>query len=270
MPPPTTYRKVQQKLELQNEKNENFCDNFTIIFTFSYFESHPCLPVNTDSHLPPLTLHLQRGTALNMGTFLEKQKNNCGECPSGLELSGEKFCHHKSSLFEPYKIESKYRPRSVILDIGDEANGLYIIKSGLIKLEASSPNGSTITLRVAKTGQIFGYRAFFTNEPSYFRATALKETILCLIPKQNLSDLFSKYPRFAIKLIEHIASDLKEADRRWLSQFGDETHIRVNNVTKYLESHFPDQHWTKKEIAQMAGTTTETVFRTLSRTQRDN
>ncbi|MCK6599626.1 MAG: helix-turn-helix domain-containing protein, partial [Bdellovibrionaceae bacterium] len=37
----------------------------------------------------------------------------------------------------------------------------------------------------------------------------------------------------------------------------------------FLQDHFKDQLWTRKEIAQWAGTTPETVMRTLSQFEKE-
>lgn len=152
-----------------------------------------------------------------------------------------------------------------IVKHGEAPKGLYLIRSGLVKLEISSASGTVFTLRVAKTGDFFGYRALLIDEPYYFSAVAMKECSLCLIPKVKLETALAKDPELSLAVIKQLAHDLKIADRRWLSQACEEVQHRVSRIIADLNKFLPRHHWTKKEIAQLAGTTTETVFRTLSK-----
>lgn len=159
----------------------------------------------------------------------------------------------------------KFSKGQRIVSCGDKPLGLFIIKSGLVGLDVTSPTGVALTLRIGKAGTFFGYRALLCNSPYYFNAIALEDTELCLLPKERLEQTIAQNPQLALKIMEQLALDLKESDLRWLSQTTEEASSRIKKVVHFLESKLPSRRWTKREIAQLAGTTTETAFRTLTK-----
>lgn len=171
----------------------------------------------------------------------------------------------KCASCETQKRDLKFSKGQRIVNCGDKPLGLFIIKSGLVGLEVTSPTGVALTLRIGKAGTFFGYRALLCDSPYYFNAIALEDTELCLMPKEKLEQAISRNPKLAMQIMEQLALDLKESDLRWLAQTTEEAGSRIKRVVHFLESKLPSRRWTKREIAQLAGTTTETAFRTLTK-----
>ena len=121
-----------------------------------------------------------------------------------------------------------------------------------------------------KEKEFFGYRSLLSEEPYYFSAIALTDATLCLLPKQHLDRAIEDNPQLAKLLIKQLAMDLKTSDQRWLSQTSEGAHERVERALRELNQKVPEYKWTKREIAQFAGTTTETVFRSISKSNRSN
>jgi CRP-like cAMP-binding protein len=163
----------------------------------------------------------------------------------------------------------KFNAGAKIVKQGEMPQGLYFVQSGLIKLEIMSRTGTILTLRIAKGKEFFGYRSLLSEEPCYFSATALTDATLCLLPKQHLDRAIEDNPQLAKLLIKQLAMDLKTSDQRWLSQTSEGAHERVERALKELNESVPQYKWTKREIAQIAGTTTETVFRSISKSNRN-
>lgn len=59
------------------------------------------------------------------------------------------------------------------------------------------------------------------------------------------------------------------AEEKWVGQMDKGAPERVAEALVFLQDHFSQQQWTRREIAQWAGTTPETVIRTLAQFEKD-
>lgn len=181
------------------------------------------------------------------------------------------ICSHPQMIDEidKIKVESDFKSNETIFRTGGTPLGLYSIQSGLVKLETISENGVAHTLRFIGPGGVLGYRSLFANEPYHATAVAVEKTRLCFIPKIRLMELFHKYPEVTLKLLCHLSKDLRNADSKWTNQIDKGAPERIAESVLFLTDHFDHDHWTRKEIAQWAGTTTETVIRTLAQFEKE-
>lgn len=196
------------------------------------------------------------------------KKESCETCDS---RANSVLCASPevSALIDKIKVRCKYKHGQSIFMEGSEPLGLFALQSGLVKLEVNSSEGNSHTLRLVGPGGIIGYRSLFAGEPYKANAIAVEDTELCFIPKTELLDIFAKYPETSLRFMEFICKDLRQAEEKWMDQIDKGAPERVAEAILFLQDHFKDQHWTRKEIAQWAGTTPETVMRTLAQFERE-
>ena len=72
----------------------------------------------------------------------------------------------------------------------------------------------------------------------------------------------------SFQIMKALSEDLKLADSKWTDQMDKDVPQRVAEAIIYLQDHFEHQNWTRKEIAEWAGTTPESVIRTLSQFEK--
>ncbi|HWU41777.1 MAG TPA: Crp/Fnr family transcriptional regulator [Bdellovibrio sp.] len=198
----------------------------------------------------------------------ECKKNSCDEC----EIKDESLlCSSPEalSLIEKAKLTCRFKAGQVIFYAGNDPLGIFTVQTGLIKLEVTSAAGATHTLRLMGTGGALGYRSLFANEPYHATAVAVEDCELCFIPKADIMEVFAKFPNLALRLLEHISKDLRVAEEKWMGQMDKGAAERVADALLFLQDHFSHQVWTRREIAQWAGTTPETVIRTLSQFEKE-
>ncbi|MCX7979270.1 MAG: Crp/Fnr family transcriptional regulator [Bdellovibrionaceae bacterium] len=155
---------------------------------------------------------------------------------------------------------SKFRPGQTIFHSGGHPMGIYVVTSGRVKLEALTDNGTALTLRLLGPGGVLGYRALFAGEPSQASAIAVDEVQACFIPKGHLMQVLNEQPEAALRLIQYACKDLRIAEEKWIGQINKDATARVAEAVLFLNDHFMNQYWTRREIAQWAGTTPETVM----------
>lgn len=156
-----------------------------------------------------------------------------------------------------------------IFQMGDTPRGFYSVKKGLIKLENYSRSGASHTLRLFGPGSAFGYRSLFSGEPASAAAIAVEDSEVCLLPREPILALAKKNPEILLKFVEQLSSDLKMAEQKWVHQMDMGATERVAEALLFLNDSFQGIQWTRREIAQWAGTTPETVIRTLAQFEKD-
>ncbi|WP_409478835.1 Crp/Fnr family transcriptional regulator [Pseudobdellovibrio sp. HCB154] len=172
-------------------------------------------------------------------------------------------------LVETTKQKTTFKPQQTIFYQGNEPLGLFTISTGLVKLEMTSEHGQTHTLRYLGPGSALGYRSLFSNEQYQATAVAVETSEICFIPKNVVMDIFKNYPEVTIKILEALSKDLRIAEEKWTSQMDKDASERIAEALIFLQEHFTHQNWTRKEIAEWAGTTPETVIRTLAQFEKE-
>jgi CRP-like cAMP-binding protein len=173
------------------------------------------------------------------------------------------------TLVEKARVTCRFKAGQTIFYSGNDPLGLFTIQSGLVKLEVTSPNGAAHTLRMVGAGGVLGYRSLFANEPYHASAIAVKDCELCFISKADIQEIFKSHPELAMKLLSHLSKDLRHAEEKWMDQMDKGASERIAEAVLFLNEHFHQQSWTRREIAQWAGTTPETVIRTLAQFEKE-
>ncbi|NUN06067.1 MAG: Crp/Fnr family transcriptional regulator [Bdellovibrio sp.] len=172
-------------------------------------------------------------------------------------------------MMEKARVTCRFKAGQVIFYAGNDPLGIFTIQSGLVKLEVTSATGAAHTLRLVGPGGALGYRSMFASEPYHASAVAVEDCELCFVPKAEIMNIFKAHPALAMKLLSHISKDLRLAEEKWMDQMDKGAPERIAEALLFLQDHFTHQNWTRREIAQWAGTTPETVIRTLANFEKD-
>jgi len=174
------------------------------------------------------------------------------------------LCQDALAFIDQERSTKIYKKGQRVFHVGDEPEGIYCVSHGVVKIEAETLSGKGHLLRMAGPGDFLGYRALFAKEPYEASAVATEEAVVCLIPTRAIEQVIAKYPDFALKFLAKIARDVRQAEGRMVGATDKEAHQRVAESLLFLREQFPEHQWTRKDIAEWAGTTPETVMRTLS------
>jgi len=173
--------------------------------------------------------------------------------------------------------ERKTRPfkkNQVIYYEGDKGNGLYIILSGKIKTIKLAEDGRELMTGIYTGDHYLGVHAMLANEPYSDTATALEDSSLCLIPKEQLDELINQYPDVAREFIKLLSEDIREKEEQLLQLAYHSVRKRMAEaIVKLAKSPGNPADGFKvsrEDLAAMAGMATETVSRTLSDFKDEN
>lgn len=176
------------------------------------------------------------------------------------------------SVINLEKSMNHYLKNQNVFQEGNRPHGLYCIHSGKIKITKRGYNGKHQIIRLAKEGDVLGYRALVSGENYSASAETLEDASICFIPKGVIFGLLHKNADLLIQLVQLLSSDLKLAEQK-VAEFSQKpVHERIAETlliikeTYGLESDESTLNiaMSREDLANIAGTATETLIRVLS------
>ncbi|NHA03340.1 response regulator [Mucilaginibacter sp. HC2] len=170
-------------------------------------------------------------------------------------------------IIQDRKIRS-FKKNQVIYYDGDKGNGLYLVTGGKIKTIKLAEDGRELMTGIYGTDEYLGVNAMLANEAYTDTATALEDSTLCLIPKDQLEQLLHLYPEVAREFIKLLANDIRDKEDQLMQLAYHSVRKRMAEALSRLQrqqsSATDGFKITREDLAAMAGMATETVSRTLS------
>lgn len=196
---------------------------------------------------------------------------SCDDCSHSKEFFCSLSDTEKRMLSEK-KGDNFYKKGQVIFYEGNHANGLFCLYEGKVKLSKLGKDGKEQIVRFSKTGDIVGYRSLLSNEPYQATATAMEDCHICNLSKEKFLQIVEENPKLSLKVIQLLSKDLKSAEQNLIDVAQKTVKERISEALILLKNTFGyladgktlNIHMTRSEIADMAGTTTESTIRTLA------
>ena len=165
----------------------------------------------------------------------------------------------------------------VIILAEEEGDALFIISSGQGKVSIVSEDGREVILSLLGTGSVFGELSLLDGKPRSANVVATENTDLYMLRRSDLLQLVYKVPQIAVGLLAELAARLRKTDRK----IGGLALLDVTSRISETLLHLADEHGTEtdggvllksrpthQQIANMSGTTRETVSRVLKRLEK--
>jgi len=172
-----------------------------------------------------------------------------------------------------HKTTNTYQAGQVLFYEGNTAFGVYCVFSGQIKLYKTGHGGRLQIVRIAGKGDLLGYRSLFADEPYAATAEVMQDATVCFIEKGAMFSMLRANPDLAGKVIRKLATELRQAEDRMTDIAQRPVKERLAELLLMLKETYGEPHkhgteidlrLTREELAQMIGTTQETVIRLLS------
>jgi len=173
--------------------------------------------------------------------------------------------------------ERRFGKGSIIFAPGDPPDALYVLMSGLVTLShLSEDDGQESILRVFGPGDVFG-ELFLTVRARPFQARALTACVVTVVPGKTFLRLLSTIPRIGFNFIRvlsrhltEMALDRGQSSHKWSLQRLALTLLKLGAAHGIEEPAgtaitLPLTH---QILADMIGTSRETVTRDLGRLKR--
>lgn len=180
----------------------------------------------------------------------------------------------EQSLFKNVK-ERKYQAKSFIYIENSQPIYLYRITKGQIKVFNTNNDGKEYTTSLKTEGEYLGYQSLLKDQNYIDSASAVTDTIVELIPKESFFEVLNENREVANQFIKRLSSDVLDLEKELLKLAYDSVKKRVaDSLIKYFTKYNHEDKIglaiPREELANMAGTSTESVIRTLSEFKKDN
>jgi len=166
---------------------------------------------------------------------------------------------------EKKMVEKKFAKHQTILLTGDPAESVWFVKEGFVKSGVTATNGRCQTLCRVGAKDMFGTCCCFNGGEIPCQSVAETDVTVVSLPMADFLSLLGKYPGVSVALIGHISRRLRQSKDM---QAFDQENVgkRILHVLVSLSEQFGTTiPLTRKEIAEIAGTTVETAIRTFSK-----
>lgn len=183
----------------------------------------------------------------------------------------EEYCTPEWKTFiDHHKETMTLQKGEYIFNADDDTLGLYFINRGKVKVSYKQYDGSERLIRLAKDKDVLGHRGFGGSWKYTVSALALCETEVTFITLDVFNTLAKANAAFTYHLMMFFAEELRESESK-IKKYPVKSLIARAIRDNYKVFGFEKEGSTKlsytlsrKDIASMAGTTYETVVRTLA------
>ena len=155
----------------------------------------------------------------------------------------------------------------------------FFVLEGSVKVTRLSKDGREVILAMLNEGDFFGEMSLLDGESRSANVIALEKTEVLTLDRRDFLDVVNDYPQIAVMLLKELAGRLRKSDRQIASlslsdaekrialciiRFADEQGVIQNGKVSIPKTPI------QQDIANMAGTSRETVSRALSILEKEN
>jgi len=168
---------------------------------------------------------------------------------------------------------------SLILVEGQTPRGVFVLCQGRVKMMSTNRDGKTFIMKIGQPGEILGLQAVVTGGTQELTIETLQPSQLAFISRSDFLHFIKQHGDACLHVARQLSSDchsayevirsiglsqsVKEKLARLLLHWADENHASGNSMRLTLAL-------THEEVAQLIGTTRETVTRILGDLKRKN
>ena len=192
------------------------------------------------------------------------------------------FCNLDEAALNDYAkigVENSFARGVTLFDEGGRSKGVYVVCTGQVKLFCTSKEGKTLILKIAMPGDVLGLGAVLSNSTYEVTAETIQPTQIKSIGREEFLRFLDKHGEGSLHAAKALSDDYKAAffDARRLALSGSAAGRLAGVLLDWgkaagscgkLEMRFT-MALTHEELANMVGTSRETVTRMLSRFKRE-
>ncbi|QED48390.1 Crp/Fnr family transcriptional regulator [Cytobacillus dafuensis] len=177
-------------------------------------------------------------------------------------------------------ISREWKKGSHVFMQDDPLENVYFIQSGRIKIYKSDINGREQIVAILKSGEMFPHVGFFRKGGYPAFSEVLENSILVVVPIDLFEKVLIENPELCIKVFKVLGEKIVDLQERLESQILNNTYEQIIKLLVRLAKIHGEEmdeglyllktEFTNKDLANMIGTTRETVSRTLTKLKKDH
>jgi CRP-like cAMP-binding protein len=169
------------------------------------------------------------------------------------------------------RIINNYKKKQLIYSEGGNPHRLYYLQKGKVKTYKTNDDGKDLVVNLYNEGDFFGYIALLEGTAYTESAEAIEDAEIALIPKQDFERLVNNDREIMQKFIQLLANNVVEKENKLLNLAYSslrkrvaDTIVALYNKYKTTETGNTVIDMTRENLANIVGTTKESLIRTLS------
>jgi CRP/FNR family transcriptional regulator len=160
---------------------------------------------------------------------------------------------------------------------GERPGGLFCVSTGLVKVLRLGQDGREQILRLARPGDILGYRALLGGDVHSNSAVALEQVTACFVSRESFFSLAERSLRLSTQLLSLLSSELFDAEQQIVNMAHRSVRERLIETLLVLAETYGFEadgrtlavRLSRSELAGMIGAVPESVIRLISRLRRE-
>jgi CRP-like cAMP-binding protein len=155
---------------------------------------------------------------------------------------------------------------------GEKSRGLICLVSGKAKVFKEGVGGREQILKMVRQHGLIGYRALFSENIWSYSASAIEDSVICVLEKNSLIKILKRNVDLALKFLKIITEELGYSNSRTVSLT--QKHIRgrlAESLLLLLDTYGYEEdgitiqvYLSREDIANLSNMTTSNAIRTLS------
>ncbi len=168
----------------------------------------------------------------------------------------------------------RFSKKDIIFRQDTRTSHIMIMISGMVKIYKEGTGHRQIILRLALPGSYIGMLSVLGDQIHQFSASAIEASEICFIDLNPFRNIIMENGKYGLKLLNVISQEGLFIFKRLMSQSHKQLPGRIADVLLYFSREvynstkftFP---LTRRELAELAGTTKESFIRTLTEFKND-
>ena len=170
------------------------------------------------------------------------------------------------------------KKRGILFYEGEPCTAIYLLEQGRVKVYKTTEDGREQIVNVLQEGDLFPHVGMFGGSPYPATAETLEDAVLYSINVAELTRMLESNSALCIRLLRILESKIRELQRRLSDVLSKDMKEKIVNIllslartsgTETGKTYEIYMELTHQDLANMVGTTRETVSRTVSQLKRD-
>jgi CRP/FNR family transcriptional regulator len=175
-------------------------------------------------------------------------------------------------------MERNYKKNMIIFMEEEPGDAFYYIRSGKVKIFRTYEDGREHILRILGEGDVFGEVTLFSNINYPASASTYEDAIIGIIKNADLETLIKANPELSLKLLKLFANKLIFAQQKIKDLTFNDVFSRTASQLLKLAKEYGVKtekgtsikiQLSRQELAEMVGTTRETISRVISKFKKE-
>jgi len=198
---------------------------------------------------------------------------NCMKCPKS-SMCFQRLVPSELKFINENKTQLNYRKGENLCKQGAFASYIMYIMEGLIKIYLETSTEKNINVKILKNTDFIGLSSLYSDNTYICSAKALKDSTICLIDKESFKQLIKNNGEFASEIIKwHCKNEIQSYDyiKSILSKqmYGRLAYALLYLTNKHFKGVDIFSYISRRDIAEFAGLSTESVVRLLNDLKND-